>query len=269
MSPLPRHKEIAIQTFAHVPGSVPAYMTVWVHGTSNNPLIRKIHASPKGITPLADLPEDWGLRRMGEALALHDAHRFPREAFFAFGWSGKLSFKARDAAARDLAAEIRKLAETHLKSYGVRPLIRLIAHSHGCNVVLNASEHLMGESSALKVEELVLLACPVQHATAHKVESSVFTRIYALYSTSDWIQVMDPHGLNREGVDSGGQIFSGRRFPGHGRLVQAEVRWNGRGLSHAGFIRQRFGAALPSLLAELRENPHDCVLSIKPVDKQA
>jgi hypothetical protein len=264
------HKKVSIQTFKRdADNHLPNIVTIWVHGTGRNPLLRKLHLSPQGITSLAELPQGWGLKRMGVALCEHDSLEFAHSHFYAFGWSGKLSFKSRELAGRDFDAALRQIEKLHEHQFGEKPRFRVIAHSHGCNVVLNAAEHLLATDSPLVIDELVFLACPVQHATEHKIASPAFISIFSLYSPRDMIQVLDPQGLNFEKVASGGKIFSGRRFVPQKNLVQAQITWKGNQLTHAGFIRERFGKALPSILAELRQSKHeiqapddDCIVTI-------
>jgi len=256
------HKTVAIETFG-ASEAQESYITVWIHGTSNNPLIRKIHASPPGLLGIEALDPDLGVKRLGQAMARHVPARIPEALFYAFGWSGRLSFKERRLAALNLVNQLRVVVDKYARA-GVVPRIRLIGHSHGCNVILNASEHLLEAEPPLIVDEFIFLACPVQHATARYISSPAFKNIYSLYSRSDLLQVLDMHGLNLEGVPSGGKLFSERRFASQSNLVQAEIRWNRNGLSHAGFIRRRFGEALPSILALLRRDPEDCVISIVP-----
>jgi hypothetical protein len=149
--------------------------------------------------------------------------------------------------------------------HGKKPRTRLITHSHGCNVALNASDLFAQSEDPIVIEELVLLACPVQHATADKLKSASFKKIFSLYSTADLTQILDPQGLNLESMPAGGYIFSNRRFEPQPNLVQAQMRWKGFGLSHIGFVRQRFAKALPSILAELRSAESDeFLIDVRP-----
>lgn len=240
-------------------------INVWVHGTTQNPLLRNWHASPKGIVPLADLSDSFTLRELGHLLHEHDSVEFPKDNFYTFGWSGKLSFAARKEAGEQLSEALRTIVDVHQMRYRQKPRIRLITHSHGCNVALNAADLFSQSSDPIVIDELVLLACPVQEATAAKLKSGSFKRIFSLYSTLDLTQVLDPQGLNMEGMPAGGNLFSNRRFEPQGNLIQARMRWKGIGLSHFGFVRERFAKALPSILAELRSSESaDFLIDVQP-----
>jgi len=228
-------------------------VTVWVHGTSRNPLIKKWHTSPRGVTNFEEIPDDYTLKAIAIELDAHDKARFPKSAFYTFGWSGELSFKSRELAGRDLDLALRNISAIHQMRYGHKPRLRLITHSHGCNVALNASDEMVLGEHTIAIDELVMLACPVQYATASKLKSRAFKHIFGLFSTMDLTQVMDPQGLNLEGVESGGKLFSERRFLPQPNLIQAQIRWQGFGLSHVGFVRERFAKALPAILTELRD----------------
>lgn len=247
------HRNVNLQSLSNAgTQATPDFVTVWVHGTSQNPLIRKWHTSPLGITHFEDLSDDYTLKSIGSALDAYDNKHFPKSVFYTFGWSGKLSFKARELAGHDLDLALRTLSANYEKNYGQKPRLRVVTHSHGCNVALNAADKLALGKDSMVVEELVLLACPVQYATSSKLKSPAFRNIFGLYSTADLTQVLDPQGLNREGYESGGKLFSERRFPSQTNLVQAQIRWEGLGLWHIGFVRERFGKALPAILNELR-----------------
>jgi hypothetical protein len=244
--------------------------TIWVHGTSQNPFARLRHNNPPGLLALSELPQEYPLTQVGEALAEHDSKEFPRSGFYAFGWAGTLSYASRKKAGADLSDALKTVQAQHKKRFGKNPRIRVVTHSHGCNVLLNASDHL-AKDSQFQIDELILLACPVQEETSHKLASPVFKDIYALYSTSDFMQVLDPQGLNFEGAKAGGKLFSERRFAPQRNLVQAQIRWTRAKLTHTGFMREKFGTALPSILEELRgskhelfalETPHDFVFSV-------
>ncbi len=230
-------------------------LTVWVHGT-RNPIFRKIHASPEGLYAWDNLPSEYGLKKVAEALHEHDVSEFHIDNFYTFGWSGLLSFFARDMAGKDFNRAIRDLKDQHFKQHAIIPRIRVITHSHGCNVVLSAADQLLLDEPVM-IDELVLLACPVQQATVQQIQSPAFKNIYSLYSTIDLTQVLDPQGLNIEKRQSNGKLFSERQFPSQPNLVQAQIRRKGFALTHGGFVRQRFGTVLPSILATLRPAQKD------------
>ena len=117
----------------------------------------------------------------------------------------------------------------------------LIAHSHGCNVALYLAELAKsGEFKDLVIDRLILLACPVQLATAHLVGSPIFKRVFSFYSTADLGQIIDPQGLYNEtkkiSKDSKKPpLFSQRLFDDSPNLVQARILMNRQSPGHMSF----------------------------------
>lgn len=118
-----------------------------------------------------------------------------------FIWSGDDSGIARDAGAETFAVYLNKVRELTDEP------IRVIAHSHGCNVVKNASSHRK-LSSDVFIEKAVFLACPHFHAQAYeqkdpfsfkmepagesftyRLDPGRFGKILNLYNEKDSIQV--------------------------------------------------------------------------------
>jgi hypothetical protein len=114
-----------------------------------------------------------------------------RVEFYTFGWSGRLSHKYRLKAANDLfdllSRERRRLAE----QTGMPVKIHLLAHSHGCNVVLNLARVAKRRKQNFVVDRAVLFGCPVQSETESFISSPVFRRIYSVFSKGDHIQRLD------------------------------------------------------------------------------
>jgi hypothetical protein len=73
------------------------------------------------------------------------------------------------------------------------------------------------------------------------VKDPFFKKIYALYSTHDFVQVLAPQGLG----------FSGRHFPEHTTLRQAKVKINGKSPNHFDFVNPKFIQHLPGILSYL------------------
>ena len=92
-----------------------------------------------------------------------DPQMFNPDNFYIFSWSGRLDFNVRLNAAYDLYKELAPIISQYIKHYGIQPKIRLLAHSHGGNVALNLAR--VANTSNLTIDELVLLACPVQCQT--------------------------------------------------------------------------------------------------------
>jgi hypothetical protein len=247
-------------------------ITVFIHGTllTGNTLgdfVKKIHDffyCPQGITQLADLDSRYHVSKIGKWMCEADPCRFKAEDFYLYGWSGQLSDQARTEAAEGLFAGLRDLREKYYKEQGVYPQIRLVTHSHGGNVAL----HLADVSDhSFVIDELVLLACPVQKETEEHVHNSLFSTVYSFFSTIDAFQVVDPQALNalrdmsresgfslsllKEWQTKKIPLFSQRRFALGDNLMQASIKRSIRGIAHIEFLFKPFIQRLPIFLDEL------------------
>ena len=99
------------------------------------------------------------------------------------------------------------------------------------------------------VDELILLACPVQEKTKHLIVDDCFTKVYSFYSDGDIIQIIDPQGLYKNSKAK--KLLSERTFDQHAKLYQAQVEMNGRSLMHIDFLWTSFSQHLPSLCNSL------------------
>lgn len=225
-------------------------VTVWVHGTSSNPFLRKLHTSPPGLRVVASLHSSYSLKKVIHSLCKTDPELFNYEHFYTFGWSGKLSPSQRALAAKNLYHCLNKLRAAYRNRYGVHPRLRLITHSHGGNVALNLATVVQNETD-LTVDELVLLACPVQHNTEDFIGDPLFKRIYSMYSNNDMLQVLDPQGLYAWSTENHAKekhLFSKRKFPCRNNLKQAHIKMGGRGPFHVEFVMEHFVQKLPDII---------------------
>jgi len=147
--------------------------------------------------------------------------------FYTFGWSGLVSQARRRKEALKLYMALVK-EYLALQAEGITPKIRLIAHSHGGNLILNAAgihellqKGIENEPTAdrypdadqlssmkqlhallkaqnaqhtiapFHIDELVLLGTPIQPDTLAFFLSPFFKKIYNIYSDDDIIQSMD------------------------------------------------------------------------------
>jgi hypothetical protein len=176
-------------------------ITVWIHGTRGfKPLDEFVHAAPPGsdLRPIASLDKKYNrFKNMAKTIAEADPTNYPFEHFYIFGWSGDLSFKVRQKAAEDLHQDLEKIVAVYTKKYGKVPFIRLITHSHGGNVALNLAT-INHTNQEWLINEMILLACPVQHRTGNLIASPLFEKIYSFYSTMDTLQIADPQGFYRK-----------------------------------------------------------------------
>ncbi len=214
--------------------------TIFVHGTTfpgisrlmlHNPTRRGIYRYTFGLTT--------GRERLAKVLHDADSKQFSAESFYKFYWSGHLGFEDRKKAAEDLAK--------YLKNHTGK--VTLIAHSHGCNVVLYLAEIAKNDPS-VSVDRLVLLAPPVQEATKEFVHSPVFKKVYSFYSSGDLVQIADPQGMYSE-TKKGESFFSKRTYNKAPNLVQARVLYDRQSLGHRAFIMPRFFKRIPQLLEVL------------------
>lgn len=242
------------------PGKKPARVTIWVHGTKTSGGFSSfVHAAPLGLRHVNELSRLYRLKNFTKALATADPDNFPLEHFYAFGWSGALNFEKRKDAARNLYQAIKKLMSEYEVQYGCKPDITLITHSHGGNVALNLAA--VKDADTDFTLRAILLACPVQHETKKLVHDILFSKIYSFYSTSDMLQIIDPQGLYKtEDNDKRHVEFSERQFPACDNLYQAQLKINGHGIAHIGFILERFTMLLPQIINQI-----DCWAAQEPI----
>lgn len=241
-------------------------ITIWVHGTFFFPnyMLPKFFYCPTGLNLATDLDKSYHHRSIAETLAQADPERFPLETFYLFGWSSKLSFPAREEAAKQLYNELKKLIVEYKKKHGQKPVIRIITHSHGGNVALNMAQWF-DPNDEIKIKELILLACPVQERTKQLTQSTLFTNIVSLFSTLDAVQVLDPQGLYPQEIrDMQTQydkeetpLFSQRAFQAAPNVMQAQIKLNERDIFHIEFMLQRFLQLLPTILDNIEQWQHE------------
>lgn len=114
-----------------------------------------------------------------------------------FGWSGFLSQRARRTAGMQLYDALVAYRDQSRKTYGVEPRIRIIAHSHGGNVVLWLADIEKEQKRGLAIDLLFMYGTPMQVETAPCITSPFFKRIYLGYSRGDSIQRRDYFSTSR------------------------------------------------------------------------
>lgn len=226
-------------------------ITVWIHGTRLTPkaVAPYFFHALEGLHPALTYAKKYHARKIAENLASGDPERFNLHNIYFFGWSGKLSFKARKQAAHELHTALIDLRQAYYALYRAYPYIRIITHSHGGNVALNLAS--LPQKESLAIDELILLACPVQSETVDYVSDDCFKKVFSFYSESDLIQVIDPQGLYRNKHPKT-SLFSKRRFPNNTKLVQIKTCGKNRGLSHIEFLLDTFTQQLPTVLSNLK-----------------
>ncbi len=130
-----------------------------------------------------------------------DAYPEEKNFYYSWGWSGLLSRSKREAESKDFLKDLLKLVKQY-KAFGMNPHIRLIAYSHGGNVVLNIARYR--EAQNLIINESVFVGVPVHKETDKFVNSPIFKKIYQIYSLADRAQSSD--------LFSTKHLFSHRKF---------------------------------------------------------
>lgn len=224
-------------------------ITVFVHGTKlfTDKILKNFFHSPDGLILASKFDKQYHLRSLADALSGADPKHYPSGTMYLFGWNGDLSFKERMGAAVLLHRELCDVINQYEQKYKVKPKIRIITHSHGGNVVLNMA-NLKNEQN-LVIDELILLACPVQKETVDFILSPMFKEVFVLYSSTDLLQVIDPQGLYNWSNDR--PIFSEREFPAE-HIMQVKIRLNGRSLLHIDFYMEYFFELLPAIMEKIR-----------------
>ena len=242
-------------------------LTIFIHGTLPfSPLLKipSLHTfcfCPPGLNCADNFDQKYHLARLATLLCKAQPDTYLLNRFYFFGWSGQLSARARKLAAQELYSSLKAL------NYNQTGGIRIITYSHGGNLALNlaliAQEH---NDSQLIIEELILLACPVQQETRELVYNPLFKRIYSLHSHKDMIQVLDPqkvHALWTLIKQKSPRIllketkhiplFSKRHFPTASHITQAQIKLNGHKLFHVDFLSTAFMSQLPTCISYLED----------------
>jgi len=235
-------------------------MTIWVHGTRalSKTVFPRFFRTIKGLHHASAYNSKNNLLQVATTLNSTDPEQFPFDNIFFFGWDGRLSPTARKRAARNLRKQLFALIEKVKEKEGVEPRIRMITHSHGGNVALHLAQLNEPGKPKLHIDELVMLACPVQKRTCDLVADNMFTNVYSMYSKIDLLQVLDPQGLYKlwsrkvKKRKPNTPLFSGRIFPKKDNVRQVKVVLNGKSIRHIDFILEKFLSQLPKMLNDLR-----------------
>lgn len=253
-------------------------VTIFIHGTLppaaflKLPVLKNFFWCPQGLHPLKKLSQTFHLAELGHILCSKDPTLFGEDSFYLFGWSGILQAEARKKAAQKLAHALKEV-KTLYSSQGLECAFRLITHSHGGNVALYMAELSQDQDLDLDftIDELILLACPVQNETASYVKHPLFSSIISAHSHSDIIQLIDPQGIHNflknvhtygleaavVHVNEVGPLFSGRHFEQTPHLKQVHVKYPNRELLHIEFILARYIESLPKFIRDMHSLPQE------------
>jgi hypothetical protein len=227
-------------------------ITIWVHGSNVTPdlILRNFFYHQKGmVNALQYRSPRYHARVIAEVLSEADPINYQMENFYFYGWSGALCYDQRKETARSLYLAILELKDTYLHKYPNANLkIRIITHSHGGNVALNLCPAQKNDAPLI-IDELIMLAAPVQLATKDLAQSSCFKKIYSFYSGTDLYQILDFQRVRKKRRTL--KIYSERRFEEFENVRQAKVKLNCRSLMHIEFLLKKFLRHLPLLTKEL------------------
>ena len=246
-------------------------VTIFIHGTVpptpvlKIPVVQDFYFCPPGISRARDLDTKFQASKVAQMLSTTDPEQFDYDHFYLFGWSGYLRFNERTKAAQELATHIEDLKKEY-EAQGLTCMFKVITHSHGGNVALSLKA-LKGDLGFV-IDELILLACPVQTRTEAYAHDPLFKKVFSFYSQHDLLQVIDPQGahhflesLKQHGLESTikqrekfGPLFSGRRFEPSSSVTQLNVRYANRELFHIEFLFPTFISALPKLLTLMKNH---------------
>ena len=227
----------------------PITVTIYVHGTTTALGLRflskfytDVSFGEKGLHHISNMVPDALLKKDIELLQELDPNRFSADHFYTFGWSGKLSHRAREADGKLLYDDIKVLLKKYKRTYGFYPAIRLLTFSHGGNVALNMVKNLPFFDNQEVNLELILVAVPVQKTTASLIEHPCINKSYVISSTRDLIQLVDVYRYDKK------RCFPERFFDTQAsNCHQIEVIINDRGLGHIDLMRS-FMIHLPAAL---------------------
>ena len=139
--------------------------------------------------------------------------------FYTFGWSGLISEKRRQCAARKFYCLLKELIAAKKKLHP-NLKIRLIGYSHGATMFLKFAKLREKEfcKDTFMIDQTVMLGLPVNKEVTKAVTCPPFKKIYHIYSKGDKIQRLD--------IFTSTYVFSERTFKGldADNLTQIELR---------------------------------------------
>lgn len=227
-----------------------APITIFVHGTLP-PFISSILQHwdlPAGLNKTSALKNSLlcPLAQVGFLLNEGDPAAFPLEQTYLWGWSGALNFETRYQEAEKIY---------HLIKNYPGP-ITLIGHSHGGNIALQVARAAAAHNDQRPlIENLILLATPIQAATLHYINAPTFKNRFSFYSHYDIIQRIDPQWIYTASYQTNNEVpyFSDCIFPKHCNVIQARITAPQLMLVHIYFISRHFLRTLSTLINLLKD----------------
>lgn len=139
--------------------------------------------------------------------------------YYTFGWSGLISCKLRYQEAGILYNYI-KAEIARLQNLGHKPKVRIIGYSHGATLglYLGGIRDKCYPEDKFKIDEFISVGMPVLYSTKKYLFSDIFSKLYHIYSNSDYVPFID--------VFAPGNIISHRLFVGKlpENLKQLEIK---------------------------------------------
>lgn len=252
----------------------PNRITIWIHGTRmSKHILPRFSYSMPGLNHYTKTSHKYYLRDIADTLIESNPNIFPPETFYLYGWNGALSRSEREKAAHQLYYELKEVREAYVNKHGKEPYIQILSHSHGGNVALLLEKVKDPSDINFSIDRVILLACPVQKNTKNMAHSSVFKKIYSLYSVIDFLQIADPQGLKNRCMP----FFSQRHFDHCENITQVHMKINGRSFRHLDFILRRFLRNLVHVIehidlmecneCHLRNNSIEKILCLESIKK--
>jgi hypothetical protein len=221
------------------------YITVWIHGIN----LFRANAYNIGLWPASTFVENESLFRIGKDLVESDPTRFSSDKTLVYSWSGMFDYTDCYRAAEDLYNNLKRLVNDYEVQNHRKPKIRIITFSYGGNIALSLPK-IKDQRNKLIIDELILLAWPVQHNVVSGAKDPMFKKIFNLYSNLDCVQIIDPQGFICRNFGNV-PLFSGRRIKRSDNVLQASIHLNGMGCGHFGMNSRRFVSLFPYILDEL------------------
>ncbi len=111
--------------------------------------------------------------------------------YYTFGWDGKMSEKARFAAAEELYDALKEIkAEEELQGHTVS--FELHAHSHGGQLVFHLPViRKQRKEKSFVIDQAIIWGTPLYYPNTRTVTWGMFKKFYSCYSEGDRIQPID------------------------------------------------------------------------------
>ena len=226
-------------------------ITIWIHGTRLLPksLFKNFFYSKPGLHHYTEVEPIFYQHKIAQTLIASNPNKFPAQTFYLFGWAGALSSQEREVAALQLYKDLKVVRSQYQAMYGAEPVIHIISHSHGGNIALLLEKVKDQNDSNFFIQQLIVLACPVQLQTMKYACAPLFGKIYSLYSMLDIFQIADMQGLHKQNPQP--PLFSRRLFLPDEKIEQVAVKINQRSIMHMEFITLKFLSQLGMILDEI------------------